>query len=153
MTWRDAPPTRRELHFGDRVVTCFAERPPHLDAMFRATVSARPWADAVVLGDRRVSYASLAEQVDRIASNLAALGIAAGDRVALSLVNRLEFLPLLLACARLGAISVPLNVRMRRPETLRAPIPTAAGRDARVPYGVAMVVALLVEAARLWRAA
>ncbi len=118
MSWPDPVPfrVRRERHFGNRIVTCFADRPPHLDALFREALAARPGAEAQVLGGERVTYKHLDTQVDRIAGRLAALGVAKGDRVALSLTNRLEFLPLVLACARLGAISVPLNVRMRRPE-------------------------------------
>ena len=118
MSWPDPIPfrMRRELHFGDRVFPCFADRPPHLDALFREAVAADPDGEAQVLGAERVTYRQLDAQVDRIAGNLAALGVGRGDRVALSLGNRLEFLPLVLACARLGAISVPMNVRMRRPE-------------------------------------
>jgi long-chain acyl-CoA synthetase len=118
MSWPDSVPfrVRRERHFGDRVVTCFADRPSHLDAIFQKTVAASPDADAQVLRGERVTYSQLDAQVNCIASRLAAFGVAKGDRVALSLANRLEFLPLVLACARLGAISVPLNVRMRRPE-------------------------------------
>lgn len=40
----------------------------------------------------------------------------------------------------------------RQPGLLREPLPAVAGRDGRVPYGVAMVAALLFEAARLWSA-
>lgn len=45
-----------------------------------------------------------------------------------------------------------LGHAMRQPQLLREPLPAVAGRDGRVPYGVAMVAALLFEAARLWRA-
>ena len=40
--WRDyrVPPTRREGHFGDHVVTYFAERPHSVQDMFAATVGA-----------------------------------------------------------------------------------------------------------------
>ncbi len=107
---------RRERHFGDRVVACFADRPPHLDAIFREALATSPAGEAQVLGDERVTYEQLEAQVSSIAGSLAGLGVVQGDRVALSLANRLEFLPLVLACARLGAISVPMNVRMRRPE-------------------------------------
>ncbi len=118
MSWPDPVPirVRRERHFGDCLVTCFADRPLHLDAIFREAVAASPGADAQVLRGERVTYGQLDAQVNCIAGRLAAFGVAKGDRVALSLANRLEFLPLVLACARLGAISVPLNVRMRRPE-------------------------------------
>ena len=118
MSWPDPVPfrVRRERHFGDRVVPCFADRPPHLDALFREAVAANPDGEAQVVGRERTTYRQLEGQVDRIAGNLGVLGVAPGARVALSLANRPEFLPLVLACARLGAIAVPLNVRMRRPE-------------------------------------
>jgi long-chain acyl-CoA synthetase len=118
MSWPDPVPfrVRRERHFGDRVLACFADRPPHLDAIFREAVAANASADAQVLGPERITYGELDAQVNGIAGRLAALGVSKGDRVALALANRLEFLPLVLACARLGAVSVPLNVRMRRPE-------------------------------------
>ena len=40
----------------------------------------------------------------------------------------------------------------RQPQLLREPMPALAGRDARVPYGVAMTVALLWEAFGRWSA-
>ena len=46
---------------------------------------------------------------------LAALGVGAGDRVILFLSNRPEFLFVLLAVQRLGAIAVPVGVREQRP--------------------------------------
>lgn len=45
-----------------------------------------------------------------------------------------------------------LGHAMHQPQLLREPLPAVAGRDGRVPYGVAMVAALLFEGARLWRA-
>jgi acyl-CoA synthetase (AMP-forming)/AMP-acid ligase II len=47
---------------------------------------------------------------------LAAAGIDTGDRVALLLHNRLEFVESLLACHRLGAIAVPINFRLAEDE-------------------------------------
>ena len=46
------------------------------------------------------------------ASLLAADGIDAGDRIAILCRNRVEFFEILFACAKLGAILVPLNWRM-----------------------------------------
>lgn len=107
---------RHEVHYGDRLVRCFAERAPNLDALFRRTVAAYPDNDALVDGAQRISYAALDDAVDRIAGNLAKLGVGKGDRVAILLGNRPEFLYLNLACARIGAIAVPMNIRQRRPE-------------------------------------
>ncbi len=107
---------RHEVHYGDRPVRCFTERAPNLDVLLRRTVAAWPDNDALVDGDRRISYAALEDAVERIAGNLAGIGVGRGDRVAILLGNRPEFLYLNLACARLGAIAVPMNVRQRRPE-------------------------------------
>jgi fatty-acyl-CoA synthase len=65
----------------------------------------------IVHGDR-VTYQELDLRTGRSTALLAGLGVAQGDRVALLCRNRIEFFELLFACARLGAILVPLNWRM-----------------------------------------
>lgn len=65
----------------------------------------------LVTGEQ-VLYRQLDERTGRAAGLLAELGVNAGDRVALLCRNRIEFFELLFACARLGAILVPLNWRM-----------------------------------------
>jgi acyl-CoA synthetase (AMP-forming)/AMP-acid ligase II len=107
---------QEEAHYDGRRMQCFAERPANLDALFRASLARVPDAEAIVDGDTRITYAELDARVDRLAAGLQAHGIVRGDRVAFALVNRAEFVELVLACARIGAISVPFNVRMRRPE-------------------------------------
>ncbi|MGI9590010.1 MAG: class I adenylate-forming enzyme family protein [Myxococcota bacterium] len=61
---------------------------------------------------RRLDYAALEERVRRCAGALAARDVGRGDRVALVLGNATPFLETVLACARLGAIAVPLNARL-----------------------------------------
>ncbi|MCX8005744.1 MAG: acyl--CoA ligase, partial [Burkholderiaceae bacterium] len=107
---------RHETHFGDRVVRCFAARPPSAFAMFRAAVARNPHGEALVCGDERYNWSELAQRVERVAAGLATHGIARGDRVALLLGNRNEFVIVLLAALRLGAIAVPVNVREQTPE-------------------------------------
>jgi acyl-CoA synthetase (AMP-forming)/AMP-acid ligase II len=109
--------TRHELHYGDRVMRCFPERPANVDALLKAAAARNPQGVALVLGSTRVSYAELDGVVEVVAGNLAARGFAAGDRLALLIGNRLEFAYVVLAAARLGVIAVPLNPRQRRPET------------------------------------
>ncbi len=78
-----------------------------------------PDAAALVFGDARLSYRALADQVHAAQRHLGEeLGIARGDRIALLALNRPEFLVLLFACARLGAMLVPLNWRLAPPEHL-----------------------------------
>jgi long-chain acyl-CoA synthetase len=117
MAWPDdpLPPIREELHFGDRRVRCFADRPASVPAMFEAALERNPDGLALVAGDARLSYRQLAELVQRTAGALAALGVEAGDRVALLLGNRPEFLITLLAAQRIGAIAVPLSIREQTP--------------------------------------
>jgi fatty-acyl-CoA synthase len=61
---------------------------------------------------RTLTYAALDARAGRAASLLAARGVSEGDRVAILSRNRIEFFELLFACAKLGAILVPLNWRM-----------------------------------------
>ena len=57
-----------------------------------------------------LSYAAFAARIDQTARALKAeLGVGRGDRVAILSLNRPDYLVLLYACARLGAILVPLN--------------------------------------------
>jgi len=109
------PFIRHEAHFG-RVVRAFAERAPNVTAMLASTVARFPLHEAVVDGERRVTYAELAQQCACIGANLAAAGVGTGDRVALLCGNSLEFLTTLLGVLHAGAIAVPLNVREQRPE-------------------------------------
>jgi O-succinylbenzoic acid--CoA ligase len=110
---------RREAHHG-RIVRCYAERPASVFTMFEAALARAGGAPAVVDGDLRLTYAELGERVALTARRLSDAGVGAGDRVGLLLDNRADFLAALLACARLGAISVPMNIRQRRPETAYA---------------------------------
>lgn len=118
MTWDHVrlPARRRETHFGDRIVTCFAERPASVLAVLDAAAAARPQAEALVCGALRLDYATLRARAGRVAAGLAARGVGAGDRVALLLDNRPEFVITLFACLHLGAIAVPLGTRLQAPE-------------------------------------
>ena len=109
------PPMRSEALFGDRVVRCFAARPPSFHAMFEASVSAAPDGEAIVCGDRRWTYAQCEDAAARLAAGLADRCIRAGDRVVMFIGNRAEFLLTLLALQRLGAIAVPVGIREQRP--------------------------------------
>lgn len=106
---RDA--LRLEALYGDRLVPCYAERPRNLDAMLRASVAAHGDAPAIEDGAVSLSYLQLDRLADRVAHGLAAQQVKAGDRVALFVGNRAEFIVLLAGIWRLGAIAVPIGVR------------------------------------------
>ena len=107
---------RKEVHYGDRVIDCYAERPGSIDAMLAASVRRAGGSIALEDGDLAISYDQLELHAARLAGALQGRGVARGDRVAIILDNRPEFLIGLLACAKLGAIAVPMGIRLRRPE-------------------------------------
>jgi long-chain acyl-CoA synthetase len=109
------PPMRYEAHHGDRIVRCFVERPPSLFAMFEHSCADNGTQDALVCEGRRWSYGQTAVEATRIAAGLAARGVRAGERVLMFIDNRPEFVFVLLALQRLGAIAVPVGVREQRP--------------------------------------
>ena len=109
------PAMRHEALHGDRVVRCFAGRPPSFHALLERAVAQRATSDALVFEGRRWSYAQADAEVARIAAGLAARGVAAGERVVLFIDNRPEFVFVLFAVQRLGAIAVPIGVREQRP--------------------------------------
>ena len=65
---------------------------------------------------QRLSYVQLHKRVDATAAALVDLGVVAGARVAVVAKNRVEHLELLFACARLGALFLPVNWRLAIPE-------------------------------------
>ena len=78
-----------------------------------ARFGARP---ALIAGCHRVTHADLARRSRHLAGGLQRLGIGAGDRVAFWLPNVPDYLALLLACGRIGAIAVAVNTRFRSAE-------------------------------------
>jgi fatty-acyl-CoA synthase len=78
----------------------------------RAELSPGKVALEEVATGRCVTYAVLDERASRAATVMAERGIGEGDRVVILCRHRIEFFELLFACARLGAVLVPLNWRM-----------------------------------------
>ncbi len=78
-----------------------------------------PQAVAIRFERTAISYLDLASRVRRAAAVLASLGVRQGDAVAWLGLNHPATLVLLFACARLGAMLIPLNWRLARPEHAR----------------------------------
>lgn len=68
---------------------------------------------AVVEGGACLTYAELAQAVDRVSRGFLASGVVPGDRVAIWAPNRAEFILALLGAQNVGAAVVPLNTRYR----------------------------------------
>jgi fatty-acyl-CoA synthase len=76
----------------------------------------RPAHVAVHFAGEDISYSAFWRRVEAATLRLASLGIHRGDRVAYLGYNHPEALAILFACARLGAMLVPLNFRLARAE-------------------------------------
>src|SRR5262245_28252376 len=69
--------------------------------------------EALAFQSQRFTFAELNARVDAAAKGLMQLGIAPGDRVALWMVNRPEWLDAMFAIMKIGAVLVPINTRFR----------------------------------------
>ena len=65
--------------------------------------------EALVDGTRRYTYAQLYDETNKVARSLVAIGVARGDRVAILMGNRAEWLLTFLAIQQIGAVSVGIN--------------------------------------------
>ena len=88
----------------------------HVAAQIGRHARTRPDEVAVVyLGStppRQVTYRELDDRAARLARILHDRGVGNGDRVAILMMNRPEYLEAVAAIMRLGAIAVPLNARL-----------------------------------------
>jgi fatty-acyl-CoA synthase len=69
--------------------------------------------EALCFRGRRWTFAEVAAGVDRVARGLLALGVGPGDKVALWMVNRPEWIEIAFAVLKIGAVLVPINTRLR----------------------------------------
>ena len=70
----------------------------------------KPW---IVEGGRNHSYREIDEESGRLARGFSELGVAAGDTVLIMLPDRVDYVLVWCALAKIGAIEVPLNVHYR----------------------------------------
>lgn len=75
-----------------------------------------PHQNAFVIGAQAITFQSLARSADQLARGLLELGVRHGDRIAVWMGNRIEWLQLFHAAARIGAVLVPLSTRFKADE-------------------------------------
>jgi acyl-CoA synthetase (AMP-forming)/AMP-acid ligase II len=63
--------------------------------------------------DRRLTYRQFNQEINRLANALLALGVSKGEKVATLLPNCMEILEVYWACAKIGAVVVPLSTLLR----------------------------------------
>lgn len=79
-----------------------------------------PDKEAVIDGEKRITYKTLNQRVNRLCFELNRLGLKYGDRICVLSQNRLEFIETIMGCAKTGLILVPLNWRLTPDELLFA---------------------------------
>ncbi|MBU8908924.1 class I adenylate-forming enzyme family protein [Desertibacillus haloalkaliphilus] len=115
-TKEDLKGIERENHF-KRDVKVYNDRPKNFVEAFRETVEAHPSREALVMGSNRLTYQDMWSVTEHIAGNLYhKYQVRKGDRVALLVGNCIEFSLVFFACAKLGAILIPLNTRLAKAE-------------------------------------
>ena len=79
--------------------------------LYRAHARVRPDHIALIQDGRRIDYATLDRRTNQVANALAALGVGAGDHVAVLVKNDFRFVESLFGALRLGAIVTPVTTR------------------------------------------
>ena len=122
----------------------------HLDRWART----RPDKLALVDSAGRLTYAELARRVEHVAHGLAALGAGEGTAISIQLPNWNEFVVMLLAAERLGAVANPIPPIYRASEMrfilnlLEAPIVVVPGTFRGFDHG-AMMAGLRADVPRV----
>ena len=107
-----------------------------LTDLFAPTFRDRARHVALEWACQEYTFGDLDARANRMAAVLAVHGFTRGDRLALHLSNRLEYIDLFLAATRLGVILVPINVLYREREAghiLRDASPKAVVVDSAEP--------------------
>ncbi len=99
-----------------------------------------------------LTFGDVDARANRMANELAARGLRRGDRLCLHLANRIEFIDIFLACARLGVILVPINILYRERELRHIiadsdPVATIVARGSDAAYPDQASIWLLDEVA------
>jgi fatty-acyl-CoA synthase len=89
---------------------------PVIAALVERHLATRADDVGFVVGEASLCYAEFDDLCRRSAAWLAAQGVGPGDRIALWLANRIEWLALFFGAARLGAAVVAVNTRYRASE-------------------------------------
>jgi long-chain acyl-CoA synthetase len=85
----------------------------NLATLLEDSARRHPGRDAVVLGDKRLTYAQVNGAANQVANLLVSRGIQPGDKVALSCPNVPYFPIVYYGIVKAGAVVVPLNVLLK----------------------------------------
>ena len=102
--------------FGRKDVSVFKERPRNIGQLLKNTVEKFSNKKAVVTEENTLTYQQLDSKSSIVAANFQKAGVEKGDRVGVVVGNHAEFPVLVFACAKTGAIMVPINVKLAKEE-------------------------------------
>jgi len=71
-----------------------------------------PHHEVFIFRDQRVCFKEMDERVNRLSNALMAKGVSKGDKVGALMQNRQEQLEIFFAAAKIGAVNVPINIRI-----------------------------------------
>jgi 3-oxocholest-4-en-26-oate---CoA ligase len=83
----------------------------NLADLWEAVVDAVPDREALICGERRLSFAAAEDRMNRLAHVLRERGVGPGDHVALYLYNGTEYLEAMVAAFKIRAVPVNVNYR------------------------------------------
>lgn len=87
--------------------------PPSIPDLLQARAARSPDRPLLRIGEDQWTVSEVRDRTSRAAGMLRQQGVATGDRVAIMAENRVEILDLILGCAWLGAVAVPINTGLR----------------------------------------
>jgi crotonobetaine/carnitine-CoA ligase len=93
-----------------------ADSHTNIRQVVESAVARSPDKIYLVCGEQEVTYRELDRQINRVANGFLTLGVRKGDRVALMLPNRPEFLSAWLGLNKIGASMVPINTGFKSRE-------------------------------------
>jgi long-chain acyl-CoA synthetase len=106
----------KESHFTS-LMKVYKNRPKNLFEVLQNAATNYPEKEALVHQDTVLTYKEFVEQSSDLAGNLQKqYQVNKGDRIALLVENSIEFVLLVFAIAKIGAISVPLNTKLKELE-------------------------------------
>lgn len=76
----------------------------------------QPQKNVLIFEDHPVTYLQLNQRINRLSNLLIELGIKKGDRIAVLLHNCPQYIEIFFSLSKIGAIMVPLNWRLAKPE-------------------------------------
>ena len=88
----------------------------NLNHLFDLSLRGRTGKEALEWQGRIYTFVEIDQRSDRMAQALRQRGLSKGERLAVYLSNRIEYVDLYLACLKLGVIFVPVNILYRERE-------------------------------------